>query len=344
MSEQINTPNFNDYSEYTSIADQGGGRSDANSPWSKIAGGLGTLGLATGFTPLGLGLMGVSVISDIWKNHKARKREKEETIFRNEMIEKNRKIFNDYGNDAIKVLQKYETGGKVLVSNLPKFKKGGRTWWDKATPWKTRHEKFLNKTNTNGEVRVNEPSRSGGGTERSGERLVDTSTISNTKKSSIEYDYNSEKEQAGKIDSLSTDLAGYESDVNKFYRDEINKPYTETKAGKGILTTLNDKQEDELRAVNNNAIATGATHQAKLAKTEQLNDSYAKTLRNLAQVGEQRSNSLRSQYFSNLNNIMNNKQNIMGLDLSLDKMILDYKGQLAKANAIANSQTEYVSD
>lgn len=72
-----------------------------------------------------------------------------------------------------------------------------------------------------------------------------------------------------------------------------------------MLKRIRDYNEDELKALNTNAIKSGATDEAKVAAAGKLNKNYSQVVAQIAGLGEQHKDQIQQQYQARLDNLDN---------------------------------------
>ena len=82
-------------------------------------------------------------------------------------------------------------------------------------------------------------------------------------------------------------LSDRERNLKEWYNSEMNMPYLDRADSRAMLKRIRDYNEDELKAMNTNAVKSGATDEAKVAAANKLNKNYSQTLAQIAGLGEQ---------------------------------------------------------
>lgn len=111
-----------------------------------------------------------------------------------------------------------------------------------------------------------------------------------------------------------------EKDLKAWYNSEMNMPYLDRADSRAMLKRIRDYNEDELKALNTNAVKSGATDEAKVAAASKLNKNYSQTLAQIAGLGEQHKDQVRRDYQARMDNLDDIK----------------YKAQLEKAKGVQN--------
>ena len=78
-------------------------------------------------------------------------------------------------------------------------------------------------------------------------------------------------------------LSDRERNLKEWYNSEMNMPYLDRADSRAMLKRIRDYNEDELKAMNTNAVKSGATDEAKVAAANKLNKNYSQTLAQIAQ-------------------------------------------------------------
>ena len=68
-------------------------------------------------------------------------------------------------------------------------------------------------------------------------------------------------------------LSDRERNLKEWYNSEMNMPYLDRADSRAMLKRIRDYNEDELKAMNTNAVKSGATDEAKVAAANKLNRS-----------------------------------------------------------------------
>lgn len=66
-------------------------------------------------------------------------------------------------------------------------------------------------------------------------------------------------------------LSDRERNLKEWYNSEMNMPYLDRADSRAMLKRIRDYNEDELKAMNTNAVKSGATDEAKVAAANKLN-------------------------------------------------------------------------
>ena len=75
--------------------------------------------------------------------------------------------------------------------------------------------------------------------------------------------------------------------LDEWYQSEMNQPYLDRADSRAMLKRIRDYNEDELKALNTNAIKSGATDEAKVAAAGKLNKNYSQVVAQIAGLGDQ---------------------------------------------------------
>ena len=70
--------------------------------------------------------------------------------------------------------------------------------------------------------------------------------------------------------------------LDEWYQSEMNQPYLDRADSRAMLKRIRDYNEDELKALNTNAIKSGATDEAKVAAAGKLNKNYSQVVAQIA--------------------------------------------------------------
>ena len=93
--------------------------------------------------------------------------------------------------------------------------------------------------------------------------------------------------------------------LDEWYQSEMNQPYLDRADSRAMLKRIRDYNEDELKALNTNAIKSGATDEAKVAAAGKLNKKYSQVVAQIAGLGEQHKDQIQQQYQARLDNLDN---------------------------------------
>lgn len=93
--------------------------------------------------------------------------------------------------------------------------------------------------------------------------------------------------------------------LDEWYQSEMNRPYLDRADSRAMLKRIRDYNEDELKALNTNAIKSGATDEAKVAAANKLNKNYSQVVAQIAGLGEQHKDQIKQQYQARLDNLDN---------------------------------------
>lgn len=115
-------------------------------------------------------------------------------------------------------------------------------------------------------------------------------------------------------------LTNREKNLTEWYNSEMNMPYLDRADSRAMLKRIRDYNEDELKAMNTNAVKSGATDEAKVAAANKLNKNYSLTLAQIAGLGEQHKDQVRRDYQARMDNLTGTR----------------YQAQLGKADGIQN--------
>lgn len=84
--------------------------------------------------------------------------------------------------------------------------------------------------------------------------------------------------------------------LNKEYAQDKNTDYLDTEAARSTLALLRRQNRRQTEAMNNNAVKSGASDEAKVAAAGRLNDSYADAASRIAGMGTQYKQQLKENY------------------------------------------------
>lgn len=106
------------------------------------------------------------------------------------------------------------------------------------------------------------------------------------------------------------------------WRDkEMASDFLDRADSQSVLRQVRQNQQEQAEALNNDAIKSGATEQAKVAMAAKNNKQYASTVAQLAGIGAQHKDNVQQQYLTQSQNLDNLKiQNLMdtsGIDKTL---------------------------
>lgn len=86
--------------------------------------------------------------------------------------------------------------------------------------------------------------------------------------------------------------------LDAWYTSETATPYLDRADSRAMLKRIRDYNADELRALDTNAIKSGATDEAKVAAAGRLNRNYSQTVAQIAGLGEQHKDQVRREYMA----------------------------------------------
>lgn len=130
----------------------------------------------------------------------------------------------------------------------------------------------------------------------------------------------------------------------------MNMPYLDRADSRAMLKRIRDYNEDELKAMNTNAVKSGATDEAKVAAANKLNKNYSQTLAQIAGLGEQHKDQVRRDYQARMDNLTGTRyqaqlgkaagtQNmISGIGSSLGQLAMLYGMGSGSGGGLANLQ------
>lgn len=115
--------------------------------------------------------------------------------------------------------------------------------------------------------------------------------------------------KSSKANSDAEDLINEQIESNKADY-ALDRNYMESNEAKTVLTKAREQSDRNNKIAENKAAVTGGTAESELAEKKTNNKMYSDTVRNLAQVGSQRSYAAKQTYNNNLNRLLGMK---MGL-------------------------------
>ncbi|MEI3539783.1 MAG: hypothetical protein V8Q45_05210 [Alistipes onderdonkii] len=98
-------------------------------------------------------------------------------------------------------------------------------------------------------------------------------------------------------------LSDRERNLKEWYNSEMNMPYLDRADSRAMLKRIRDYNEDELKAMNTNAVKSGATDEAKVAAANELNKNYSQTLAQIGGLGEQHKDQVRRDCRARMDNL-----------------------------------------
>ena len=122
--------------------------------------------------------------------------------------------------------------------------------------------------------------------------------------------------------------------LDEWYQSEMNRPYLDRADSRAMLKRIRDYNEDELKALNTNAIKSGATDEAKVAATNKLNKNYSQVVAQIAGLGEQHKDQIKQQYQARLDNLDNARY-----EAELGKISSNVFGTITRMNSKRSTQT-----
>ena len=137
-------------------------------------------------------------------------------------------------------------------------------------------------------------------------------------------------------------LSDRERNLKEWYNSEMNMPYLDRADSRAMLKRIRDYNEDELKAMNTNAVKSGATDEAKVAAANKLNKNYSQTLAQIAGLGEQHKDQVRRDYQARMDNLTQlgkaaGTQNmISGIGSSLGQLAMLYGMGSGSGGGLAN--------
>lgn len=93
-------------------------------------------------------------------------------------------------------------------------------------------------------------------------------------------------------------LAERQRRLDAWYHSETATPYLDRADSRAMLKRVRDYNADELRALNTDAVKSGATDEAKVAVANRLNRNYSQTVAQIAGLGEQHKDRIGREYRS----------------------------------------------
>lgn len=118
------------------------------------------------------------------------------------------------------------------------------------------------------------------------------------------------------------------------YRKALPKNYLDTLEGKAIVNQAAQALQQSSRAVNNNAIKTGATNEQRLAQMSNIQDAYNRILQNLATQSTKY-----NQYYDAIYRNTRNNSVKTQVGMNTQKAQSDVNSGIGIANAIGNLGT-----
>lgn len=94
-----------------------------------------------------------------------------------------------------------------------------------------------------------------------------------------------------------------EDEIEDWYKQEINTDILDTSSSKSVLAQQRKQNDQQMSKMSNNAIRRGLTSEAQVAMASNINENYADAMTKIAASGDERANSLRSTYSSEMSRI-----------------------------------------
>lgn len=95
-----------------------------------------------------------------------------------------------------------------------------------------------------------------------------------------------------------------ERKLTAWYNTEMNMPYLDRADSRAMLKRIREYNEDELKAMDTNAVKMGATDEAKIAAASKVNKNYSQALAQIAGLGEQHKDQVRRDYQARMDNLL----------------------------------------
>ncbi|MDE5944561.1 MAG: hypothetical protein K2G93_03125 [Rikenella sp.] len=115
--------------------------------------------------------------------------------------------------------------------------------------------------------------------------------------------------------------------LNKEYAHDKNTNYLDTESARSTLALLRRQNQRQQEALNNNAVKSGASDEAKVAAAGRLNDSYADAVSQIAGMGTEYKQRLKENYQNRADSLDDALLNVqMGKAQATNEMI----GQFAQ--------------
>lgn len=116
--------------------------------------------------------------------------------------------------------------------------------------------------------------------------------------------------QQKKIDEA---IAERQNKLDAWRDAQMSTNYLDRADSREMLRRVAQYNDEQMRAMNTNAVKGGSTEEAKVAAANQLNRTYADAIGSIASAGQRHRDSVESQYRAGLDNIDNLKLNqLMG--------------------------------
>lgn len=142
----------------------------------------------------------------------------------------------------------------------------------------------------------------------------------------------STRKQLGKIEK---GLQEKKDNLTKEYTQEKSTNFLDTDTARSTLALLRRQNQQQNEAMNNNAVKTGASDEAKVAMAAGLNRNYADAASQIAGMGTQYKQNLKNNYQAQVNAVDDSIRNIQ---LQKAKASSDMIGSVTKgANQLIES-------
>lgn len=103
---------------------------------------------------------------------------------------------------------------------------------------------------------------------------------------------------AAAVRAKKQEIAGYEGEVDDWYKQNINQDYLETNVGRSVVEQAKKDLEKRNRVAENQNVVTGGTAEAGLAAKTINQEQYSDVLSRLSAMGTAREDQIESRYRS----------------------------------------------
>lgn len=110
---------------------------------------------------------------------------------------------------------------------------------------------------------------------------------------------------ASKAKQAEKDLQARRDKAERELIQETNTNFLDTATAKAAIGALRKQGDKQMEALNNNAIKSGASEEAKVAAASSINESQANAISRLAGMGTQYKQQIKDRYQSRLDNLDN---------------------------------------
>ena len=105
-------------------------------------------------------------------------------------------------------------------------------------------------------------------------------------------------------------LDGQMQENDQWFNAEYGRDVLDNPESRSYLKSISDKLRKQNRAMENNAVATGATHENMLAQKQAANEVMSDAVNNVVAQQTARKDGIRQQYMANKQSILNNQRTL----------------------------------